>query len=431
MPEIDEILTIEPPPAAFMIGTANFMPRKTPRALTAISRSQAAVSKRSSTALPLNPASLTRMSSLPYSANVASTVAFHSASLLTSSRRNIAAPLALVMSATTRLPSSSSISATTTLAPSRAKIRAMLAPMPDAAPVISATLSSSLIGIPPWFISRDADRGAEGLADGAVEHEISEAVEPGRLAVNDDQRGAVALSQFRESGGGIDHERGTGDDEQIGGEGFALRALHRRGRHRLAERDRRGLDEAAASVAKRGGLGALERKAQRRQLVALRAIEAVRVGRVAVQFDDPVFGNTGGLVQPVDVLGDDRSGRAAADQFGDRAMAAVRRGALKSFLHRKAPPPGLAARLLRGEKIGKVDRGHFCPDAAGAAEIGNARFGADAGAGKDDGATRFVDHPGEFGDVGIEHQAIVANASRPAKFLRRTKRSGLGFSPAR
>src|SRR5215831_17533239 len=45
MPEIDEMLTIEPPPAAFMCGIANFIPRKTPRALTAISRSQAAVSE--------------------------------------------------------------------------------------------------------------------------------------------------------------------------------------------------------------------------------------------------------------------------------------------------------------------------------------------------------------------------------------------------
>src|SRR5690242_18676742 len=53
------------------------------------------------------------------------------------------------MSATTSLPSSSRISATTTLAPSRAKIRAMLAPIPDAAPVISATLFSSLIDDPP------------------------------------------------------------------------------------------------------------------------------------------------------------------------------------------------------------------------------------------------------------------------------------------
>ena len=81
MPEIDEMLTIEPPPAAFMIGIANFIPKNTPRALTAINRSQAAVSNKSSTALPLRPASLTRMSSLPNSATVASTAARHSASL--------------------------------------------------------------------------------------------------------------------------------------------------------------------------------------------------------------------------------------------------------------------------------------------------------------------------------------------------------------
>ena len=30
-PEIDEMLTIEPPPAFFMIGIANFMPRNVPR----------------------------------------------------------------------------------------------------------------------------------------------------------------------------------------------------------------------------------------------------------------------------------------------------------------------------------------------------------------------------------------------------------------
>ena len=75
------MLTIEPPPCAFISGIANFMPRKTPRALTAISWSQAAVSNRSSTALPLIPASLTRMSSLPKAATAASTAAFHSASL--------------------------------------------------------------------------------------------------------------------------------------------------------------------------------------------------------------------------------------------------------------------------------------------------------------------------------------------------------------
>src|SRR6266571_896419 len=53
------------------------------------------------------------------------------------------------MSATICFPSSSKTSATTTLAPSRAKIRAMLAPIPEAAPVIRATFSSSRIAALP------------------------------------------------------------------------------------------------------------------------------------------------------------------------------------------------------------------------------------------------------------------------------------------
>ena len=96
------------------------------------------------------------------------------------------------------------------------------------------------------------------------------------------------LRQFRECGGGIDDERGAGDDEEIGGERLGLGAAHRRGRHRLAERDRRGLDEAAAVVADGGGLVALEGPTQRLELVASRAVEAMGVGRVAVQLDDLV-----------------------------------------------------------------------------------------------------------------------------------------------
>src|SRR5260370_10254690 len=63
----------------------------------------------------------------------------------------MAAPFARVISSTSAFPSARSMSATTTLAPSPAKIRAMLAPMPEAAPVISATLLSSLIPCPPLF----------------------------------------------------------------------------------------------------------------------------------------------------------------------------------------------------------------------------------------------------------------------------------------
>ncbi len=146
------------------------------------------------------------------------------------------------------------------------------------------------------------------------------------------------------------------------------------------------------------------------------AIEAMGVSRVAVQFDDPLARNAGGLMQPVDVLGDDRADFAAANQFGDRTMTAVGGSAAKNLLHRKAAPPGFAPRLFRGEKIGKIDRRHAGPDAARAAEIGNAGFSADAGAGKDHGAARLFDQSGEFGDLRIiEHGPIVANRHPSAK----------------
>src|ERR1700736_845551 len=90
------------------------------------------------------PALLTSTSSLPKCRLVAATTAAQSSSLVTSSGSNRAeAPMP---SATCR-PSCSSTSAITTLAPSRANIRAVAAPMPDAAPEMMATLSASLIAV--------------------------------------------------------------------------------------------------------------------------------------------------------------------------------------------------------------------------------------------------------------------------------------------
>ena len=43
-----------------------------------------------------------------------------------------------------------------------------------------------------------------------------------------------------------------------------------------------------------------------------------------MQLDDLVHGNAGGLMKAVDVLGDDRGGRAAADELGDGTVTAVR-----------------------------------------------------------------------------------------------------------
>src|SRR5215472_2379781 len=90
------------------------------------------------------PALLTSTSSLPKCLVVAATTAAQLSSLVTSSGpKRAAAPMA---SATWR-PSCSSRSAITTLAPSRANIRAVAAPMPDAEPEMTATLFASLIGV--------------------------------------------------------------------------------------------------------------------------------------------------------------------------------------------------------------------------------------------------------------------------------------------
>ena len=54
--------------------------------------------------------------------------------------------------------------------------------------------------------SVDADRGAEGFADRPVQHEVGDRVEAGRLAVDDDQGGAVAIGELRKTGRRIDDE---------------------------------------------------------------------------------------------------------------------------------------------------------------------------------------------------------------------------------
>ena len=110
---------------------------------------------------------------------------------------------------------------------------------------------------------------------------------------------------------------------------------------------------------------ALSRRARRRcadrlELVARAAIEAGGIGRVAVQFDDPRRRHARGLVQPVDVLGDDGADLAAAHQRSDGAVAAVGLGrAQRSSLGREAAPPGLPPRLLGGEEIVEIDRRHL------------------------------------------------------------------------
>src|SRR5215472_14260081 len=94
------------------------------------------------------PALLTSTSSLPKCLVVAATTADQLSSLVTSSGSNRAA--APMPSATCR-PSCSSTSPITTVAPSRANMRAVAAPMPDAAPEMMATLPASLMIVLPCY----------------------------------------------------------------------------------------------------------------------------------------------------------------------------------------------------------------------------------------------------------------------------------------
>src|SRR5262245_9041349 len=170
-PEIDEMFTMAPPPASRMAGTAYFMPRNTPLAFTPISASQAAVLVMSGSNVPLIPALLTSRSSFPNAVTAVFTAFCHSDSLVTSSFTNRAWPPAAAIFSTTWRASSSRTSATTTRAPSRAKIVASLCPIPLAPPVISATFPASLMppsvdmDLPPRMTAGAAGEDGRGRVE--------------------------------------------------------------------------------------------------------------------------------------------------------------------------------------------------------------------------------------------------------------------------
>ena len=127
------------------------------------------------------------------------------------------------------------------------------------------------------------------------------------------------------------------------------------------------------------------------QFVALRAFETDGVGRIAVQFDDIVRRDAGVLMQIVDILRDQRRNLAGAVEPGERAMAAARFRLGETLLHDEAPPPGLVAHLAAGHEFVERDRLVLGPQAAGRAEIRNAAFGGDAGAGERHDGARVLD----------------------------------------
>src|SRR5215471_10918403 len=135
-PSIEEMLMIEPPPAAVIGPITAFMPSQQPTAFTSRIRRKSAGDMSAIVANFSTPALFTSTSSRPKASSVASTTVAHCASLVTSWW-------------TYRQDRSPSTSPKTTRAPSETRCRTCDLPIPLAPPVIRATLPSSRPMAPP------------------------------------------------------------------------------------------------------------------------------------------------------------------------------------------------------------------------------------------------------------------------------------------
>ena len=166
-PDMEDVLTMEPPPARRISGMAALVPRKTPLALMSITRSHSSTVVSSRVPLDSTPALFTRISSLPKRLTAVATASCHAASLVTSSGTKTHSPPDSLISASVRRPSYSRMSPMTTLAPSLANNFASAAPIPLAPPLISATLFSSRMFLSSdrliWFMPGDCTTQIGGL----------------------------------------------------------------------------------------------------------------------------------------------------------------------------------------------------------------------------------------------------------------------------
>ena len=155
-----------------------------------------------------------------------------------------------------------------------------------------------------------------------------------------------------------------------------------------------------------------------------------------MQFDDALRRHARGLMQIVDVLGDDAARLAALDQFGDRRVARIGFREAEGVLQIEAPAPGFPALLGAAQKFLKRDRRHAVPDAARAAKIRDAGLGGNAGAREHDHVRGAIDQCRERIDLfGVfprhqsSHAASAAATNNPldavsAAAIRNRARSG-------
>ncbi len=181
---------------------------------------------------------------------------------------------------------------------------------------------------------------------------------------------------------------------------------HAIARHRVAEEHHIGFDDAGAAAAVRhreavqivglemrvavgrrhggqagdGGVRRFEFALDFGARMPFAASQADHRGEAAVQLDHA--GAAGGLMQAVDILRDQCLDMPGLLQPGERAMRVVGQGARHDRpAHHAARPIALPARV-RFEKLAVLDRRARTPVAIGVAVAGDARVGADAGAGQ-------------------------------------------------
>src|SRR5262249_46394360 len=182
----------------------------------------------------------------------------------------------------------------------------------------------------------------------------------------------------------------------------------------LPERDRRGLEDAAAAAARGilfAGAYAREGAIDRR---ALAALHAHHLAPRAVDLADRPRRLPGFAAQPVDVLCDQRVGPATPLELHERAMARVRLAVVHAPLEEH--PPRALAHLGIGHVV--ADRGHLLrfrvpgPEPLRTAKIRDARIGGDARAREHDDPPRLLDPAAHRGDRRIlpAHRGYDARA---------------------
>ena len=149
----------------------------------------------------------------------------------------------------------------------------------------------------------------------------------GRLGVHDDRRGPRALGDRHAVADRVDTEgrcRRRAAGRLLGDRDGPVDHL---GHERLAERDRGRLQDAAAACGRAGRRRPPDPVEHLLHRSGLTTAQAHHLAHGAVHLDDQVGSTAGSLVQPVDVLRDERVELASALELDEGVVAGVRVGA--------------------------------------------------------------------------------------------------------